>query len=135
MEIEIFPKRLLSASRVEKILNSIISLGMAKNIILHGPKLPKYVVVPSREHLTGIRVETGHEDLKRIRFGDKEVELTVKVGRIIIQPIEGIDLNVFSEKLREICNELLPFGFDIRMGQFTKTRPTISDSIREYIKQ
>lgn len=132
MEIEIFPRRLLSADRVEKILNSIIRLGMAENIILHGPKLPKYVVVPSREHPMGIRVETGHEDLRKIRFGSEEVELTVKVGRIIIQPIKGVDLDVFLERLKEMCNEQLPFGFDIRVGQFTKTQPTISDSMREY---
>ena len=121
MEIEIFPKRLLSSDTLEELLNSIIQLGMAKNVILQGPRLSKYYV----------NVMSYREDSRRIKFGDREIDLEVKVGRIIIQPMEGVDLQDLLNKLREICDVTLPFGFFIRTGQFTKMRPTISDSIRE----
>ncbi|MCP8308056.1 MAG: methyl-coenzyme M reductase operon protein D [archaeon] len=124
MEIEIFPKRLLSSDTLEELLNSIVQLRMCKSVILQGPRLPKHA----------INAETGYEDLRRIKFGDREIELEVKVGRIIIQPIEGVDLQDFLNKLKEICNKILPFGFFIKTGQFTKIRPTISDSIKESLK-
>jgi len=121
MEIEIFPKRLLSSNTLEELLNSIIQLRMAKNVILQGPRLSKYYV----------NVMNDREDLGRIKFGEREIDLEVKVGRIIIQPMEDVDLKDLLNELREICNRILPFGFFIRAGQFTKIRPTISDSIRE----
>ncbi|MCP8304431.1 MAG: methyl-coenzyme M reductase operon protein D [archaeon] len=120
MEIEIVPKRLLSADTVEELLKKIVQLGVVKNVILQGPKLPQYVIVPSREHSLGLKVETGHEDLRKIKFGDEEIELKVKVGRIIIQPIKDIDLHDFLEKLKEICDELLPFGFNLRVSFLQK---------------
>jgi methyl-coenzyme M reductase subunit D len=123
MEIEVFPKRLLSSDRLEQLLNSINQLGMAKNVILQGPRLPRQYgnIMPIREHE------------KRIRFGKKEIDLEVKVGRIIIQPQEGVDLKIFLNELREVCNVALPFGFFIRTGLFTKQRPTVSDFIRKGI--
>jgi len=123
MEIEIFPKRLLSSNTLEELLNSIIRLGMAKNVILQGPRLSKHYV----------NVMNDREDSRRIKFGEREMDLEVKVGRIIIQPMEGIDSKDLLNELREICNRILPFGFFIRTGQFTKIRPTISDSIRENV--
>ncbi|MCP8309971.1 MAG: methyl-coenzyme M reductase operon protein D [Candidatus Methylarchaceae archaeon HK01B] len=120
MEIEIFPKRLLSSDTVEEILKNLVRLESVKNVILQGPNLPKYVVVPSREHPMGLKVETGHEDLTKIKFGDGEIELKVKVGRIIIQPIKDTDLDNLLQKLKDICNDFLPFGFDIRVNFYKK---------------
>lgn len=123
MEIEVFPKRLLSSDTLEQLLDSINRLGMAKNVILQGPKLPRNYG----------NIMTIRGDERRIRFGEKEIDLEVKVGRIIIQPKEGVDLQIFLNDLREICNVALPFGFSIRTGLFTKQRPTVSDFIRKSI--
>ncbi|MCP8322720.1 MAG: methyl-coenzyme M reductase operon protein D [Candidatus Methylarchaceae archaeon HK02M2] len=113
MEIEIFPKRLLSGETVEKLLKNLIQLKV-KNVILQGPKLPKYVIVPSREYSMGLKVETGH-DFNKIKFVDREIELMVKVGRIIIEPISNTVMDDFMKKLKEICDKVLPFGYDIRV--------------------
>jgi len=115
MEIEIFPKRLLLANTSEDLLNSILETGMVRNIIVQGPKLSKSIIVPSREYATGLKVDIGHENLRNIKFGEREIELKVQVGRIIIEPKRNIDLNYFLEILQGFCKNLLPFGFDIKV--------------------
>ncbi|RLG36993.1 hypothetical protein DRN79_03895 [Methanosarcinales archaeon] len=35
------------------------------------------------------------------------------------------------ERIRTICDEHLPFGYDLSIGRFTKHRKTVSDYIRE----
>ena len=134
-EVEIFPRRLLSADTVEELLNALQWVENIRNIILQGPSLPKKVVVPCRESLTGLEVETGHEDRRFIKVGENIFELKIKVGRVILQLIDETRLEETLKKVREVCDEILSFGYDIRTGQFTKTRPTISDSIREYISK
>jgi methyl-coenzyme M reductase subunit D len=34
------------------------------------------------------------------------------------------------EKIKPICNQMMPYGYDIRIGRFIKLRPTVSDYIR-----
>ncbi|MGY0288718.1 MAG: methyl-coenzyme M reductase operon protein D [Thermoproteota archaeon] len=110
-DVEIFPNRLLSAKTAEKLLNAIEELEDVQEIVVHGPSL-------------------GRERREIISLHGKEVELRVAVGRIIMRTNNP---NSLVEKVREICDELLPFGYSIRVGKFLKDRPTIHDSIMQYL--
>lgn len=50
------------------------------------------------------------------------------VGRFILL-IDGSPEEII-EKITPICKQMMPYGFDIRVGKFTKPRPTVSDYIR-----
>ncbi|MCS7103718.1 MAG: methyl-coenzyme M reductase operon protein D [Candidatus Korarchaeum sp.] len=111
-DIEIFPNRLLSATTSEKLLNAISKLGGIEQIVVQGPSVSKKV----REE---------------VELSGERVELKVAVGRIVIRAAE--DPEGLMEKLKEICDELLPFGYSIRRGKLLKERPTIRDYIVQYI--
>lgn len=51
------------------------------------------------------------------------------VGRFILI----INVNSPEEvinKIKPICDQMMPYGYDIRIGRFVKLRPTVSDYIR-----
>lgn len=50
------------------------------------------------------------------------------VGRFILL-INGPPNEVIS-KITPICEKMMPYGYDIRVGKFIKPRPTVSDYIR-----
>lgn len=39
------------------------------------------------------------------------------------------------EAIKGICTEHLPFGYDIKIGRFTKYRATTSDYLRGHVKE
>ncbi len=48
------------------------------------------------------------------------------VGRLVLiigaaPPTEVI------EKIRPLCEQVMPYGYDIRIGRFTKPKPTVKD--------
>lgn len=51
------------------------------------------------------------------------------VGRFILL-INRVTPEEVIEKITPICEQMMPYGFDIRIGKFTKPRPTVSDYIR-----
>ena len=59
----------------------------------------------------------------------KEVELLVSVGDIIVT-IRQENLEEFVEKTKSILEETLNFGFDVRVGIFTRTQTTVSDNLK-----
>jgi methyl-coenzyme M reductase subunit D len=60
------------------------------------------------------------------------MELSVAVSRIILKS-KNADRVV--EKIHDICRELMPFGYSIRIGKFTKDYPTLHDYKVAYIMQ
>lgn len=51
------------------------------------------------------------------------------VGRFVLL-IDRTAPEEVIEKITPICEQMMPYGFDIRIGKFTKPRPTVSDYIR-----
>lgn len=125
VDIKIFPHRYLKPETSEKILNAIYDLGKdIIRVIVHGPSLPKYVYYgPARG------TPVNHSDRKVIKIKGEEVELTVKVGEIIVTvPYEKV--MEIEKKLHKICKEIFPFGYDIYVGVFTKVKPTVVDYLK-----
>ncbi|OQD59598.1 methyl-coenzyme M reductase, subunit delta [Methanobrevibacter arboriphilus JCM 13429 = DSM 1125] len=116
MDIEVFPHRVLGADTTEKLLNGIESLDDVKRTVIQGPRLP-----PEDPN-----EDPRYVDRRKITVNGKELELKVKTGRIFVE----ISNESTIDDIREICNEYLPFGFDINIGKYIRTQKTVSDNIK-----
>jgi len=52
------------------------------------------------------------------------------VGRFIVILKEEADVEEVIEKLRPVCDQMMPYGYYVRVGRFVKPRPTVSDYLR-----
>jgi methyl-coenzyme M reductase subunit D len=112
MDIEIFPNRYLSADTTEKILINLEEIESVKRVVLQGQRLPP--------------LEQEHPDRRIITIKGEEIDLQVKTGRILL---EIVDEKILDE-IRVICEEFLPFGFNISLGTFIRKQKTVSDKLK-----
>lgn len=111
MDIEIFPHRLLSADTTERLLNSLNDITGIKRMVLQGQKLPP---------------ESENPDRRTITVKGEEIDLQVKTGRVLME----IDSEETIDEIREVCEEHLPFGYNIHMGMFIRKQKTVTDRIK-----
>lgn len=112
MDIEIFPHRLLNIETAERLLNDLDGVDGIKRMIMHGPRLPQ-----ARE---------GHPDRRTIVVNGEEVEVQVKPGRILLE----IESEEVIDEIREVCEENIPFGYNIHMGHFIRKQKTVTDQLK-----
>jgi len=112
MDIEIFPHRLLNVDTAERLLNDLDRVKGIHRMLIHGPRLP-----PVRE---------GHPDRRTMTISGEEVEVQVKPGRILLE----IESEEVIEDVREICEDHLPFGYNIHIGHFIRKQKTVSDKLK-----
>jgi methyl-coenzyme M reductase subunit D len=112
MDIEIFPHRLLNTDTAERLLNNLDGIDGIKRMLIHGPRLP-----PIRE---------GHPDRRTIVVGGEEIDVQVKPGRILIE----IESEEVIEDIKEVCEEHLPFGYNIHIGHFIRKQKTVTDTLK-----
>ena len=117
MDIEIFPHRLLSADTTEKLLNDLEGLNGVKRMVIQGQRLPQ---------------DEDNPDQRIITIMGEEVDLQVKTGRVLME-IEGEET---IDDVKDICEDLLPFGYNIHVGTFIRKQKTVTDDIKygEYVK-
>jgi len=116
MDIEVFPHRVLGADTTEKLLNGIESINDVKRTVIQGPRLP-----PEDPN-----EDPRYSERRKITVNGKEVDLKVKTGRIFVEISNESTIN----EIKGICNEYLPFGFDINIGKYIRTQKTVSDNIK-----
>lgn len=112
MDIEIFPHRLLNVDTAERLLNDLDGIKGIKRMLIHGPRLP-----PVRE---------GHPDRRTIIISGEEVDVQVKPGRILLE----IESEEVIDAIKEVCEEHLPFGYNIHIGHFIRKQKTVSDQLK-----
>jgi methyl-coenzyme M reductase subunit D len=121
-EIMVMPSRLLSAETSEKIINCIYEVEHVRQITCQGESLPDEITMGPA---AGLKVN--HPERKRIKIKGKETELRILVGRIFVE-IDDIDnVEQALQCIETICEELLPFGFDLEVGRYSKFKPTVTD--------
>ena len=104
MDIEIFPHRILSANTTEKLLNDLEDVNGIKRMVIQGQRLPFQEVNPEGE----------------------KVDLQVQTGRILME----IEDEEIIDDIRDICEDHLPFGFNIHVGTFIRKQKTVTDQIK-----
>lgn len=111
MDIEIFPHRLLSPDTTEVLLNDLDEIQGVKRIVLQGERLPPHEINPDRKSIT---------------VSGDEIDLQIKTGRILmeIQDEEIID------NIKNVCEDHLPFGFNIHIGTFIRKQKTVTDNLK-----
>lgn len=111
MDIEIFPHRLLSADTTEKLLNDLEELEGVKRMVIQGQRLPQ---------------DKKNPDRRVINILGEEVDLQVKTGRVFME----IEEENIIEQVRAICEDNLPFGYNIHVGTFIRKQKTVSDGLK-----
>ncbi|OPX59406.1 MAG: Methyl-coenzyme M reductase I operon protein D [Methanobacterium sp. PtaB.Bin024] len=111
MDIEIFPHRLLSTETTEKLLNDLEEVEGIKRMVIQGQRLPPEEINPERRFIT---------------IKGEKVDLQVKTGRVLME-IEEEDI---IEELKPICENHLPFGYNIHVGTFIRKQKTVSDNLK-----
>ena len=111
MDIEIFPHRLLSADTTEKLLNDLEDLKGVKRMVIQGQRLPPEEINPERQFIT---------------VKGEKIDLQVKTGRIMME----IEEEEIIEEVKKICDEILPFGYNIHVGTFIRKQKTVTDYIK-----
>lgn len=123
-EIRITTKRLLGAESTEKVLNALSALGNIRQITLKGENLPAKINSGPNKG-----IDNNHPERRKIKFGDQEILLTKLVGDFFLElEVENEDmLSASVEEIDRICKEVIPFGFTMDVGRYSKYRPTLSD--------
>ena len=112
MDIEVFPHRYLSADTTENLLRGLEEIEGVKRMVLQGQRLPPYGI--------------GHPDRRIITIKGQEIDLQVKTGRVLME----IECEDVVDEVRNVCNELLPFGFNIHYGTFIRKEKTVTDNLK-----
>ena len=121
-EILIFPARLLKAETTEKILNRIYSIANVRHITVSGEDLPETLSAGP-----GKGQPVNHPERQTITVKGDKVELRLLVGRIFVEINDIDNVPKAMEEIEEVCKELLPFGFNLEVGRYSKFRPTVTD--------
>lgn len=121
-EIMVMPSRLLSADTTEKVLNRIYEIEHVRQVTCQGENLPKKLNLGP-----GTGLDVNHPERKKITVKGKETELWVQVGRIFVEVDDIDNVQKVTEAIKEICEELFPFGFDLEIGRYSKFKPTTTD--------
>jgi methyl-coenzyme M reductase subunit D len=121
-EVLIFPARLLKAETTEKLLNSVYEVPHVRHVTVSGESLPSTLTSGP-----GKGMENEHPERRKIKVKGSEIELRLLVGRIFVE-VEDVDfVDEVMAKVEEICKELLPFGFSLEVGRYSKFKPTVTD--------
>jgi methyl-coenzyme M reductase subunit D len=121
-EIMIMPSRLLSADTTEKILNKIYEVKYVRHINCQGESLPLKLTSGA-----GSGLLVNHPERKVIKVNGKDEEMRILVGRIFVEIEDFEHVEETLQKIEKICEELLPFGFDLEVGRYSKFKPTTTD--------
>ncbi len=128
-EIEIFPYRFLSPDTLEILLNKIIKIDGVLSVTLQGQRLTS-----AKGSKTCACTDEQSSEKNKIYVQSKEIELSILVGRIILEVLNE-KINEVIEKIKNMSKELLPFGYSTRVGKFTKDKQTLSDHKREWFQK
>ena len=123
-DVKIFPHRILKPTTTEKILNQILALDGVLRVLINGESLPTIVNFGPAKGLP-----VNHTDRKTINVRGNDVPLRVSVGEIILT-VQLDNLEDFVEQVDEILNDTLNFGYDVKVGIFTKTKTSVSDFMK-----
>jgi methyl-coenzyme M reductase subunit D len=118
LQVRIFPRRLLLPETAEKVLNEIDRVDGVIRMLINGKNLPRKVTSGP-----GTGADVNHPDRKIIHVGDCALELHIIVGEILVE----VEDESAVENLKNVCERVFPFPFELKRGHFIKKRPTLTD--------
>lgn len=123
-EVRIQCERLLLADSTEKLLNALVGVDKIRQINLKGESLPAMINSGPNKGIAN-----NHSERKVIKFGDREVELKHLVGDFFLElAVENQEeLEAKVEEIDRIVKPIIPFGYTIEVGRYSKYRPSLHD--------
>jgi methyl-coenzyme M reductase subunit D len=116
---------LLSADTTEKVLNALMKVEHIRQMNIHGEYLP-----PKVKSGPNTGIDVNHPERKTIVFGGREILLTNMVGSFFIE-LEGEEfVDDALAQIKEICDDVIPFGYNLDVGRYSKYKPTLTDYMR-----
>ena len=100
-EVEVFPYRLPSDETVSRFLTLLREMGGVCRVMMLGPSISYRKV---------------------IRVGEKPITLYIQVGKFWVE-MESLER---LEDLRRICQQVFPYGFELRVGRFGLAKEALS---------
>ncbi|RZN61134.1 MAG: methyl-coenzyme M reductase operon protein D [Methanonatronarchaeia archaeon] len=129
-QVQIFPDRLLLGDTASKIITKLSKIEEVREIVVTGPRIPKRI-----PYGPAAGIENPHSERKKLTIMDKEADLEVRVGRIILDlDAEEDELEPVMHDVTGICDQEISCDYSIEKGQYTKTKPTVTEYMR-YGKQ
>ena len=83
-----------------------------KRRVLQGQRLPP--------------AESGHPDHRVITLKGQKIDLQVKTGRFMME----IEAEPVMDEVRDVYENHLPFGFNIRVGTYIRRQKTVTDKLK-----
>ncbi len=123
-EVWIQYERLLMAESTEKVLNALVGVEKIRQINLKGESLPATINSGPNKGLPN-----NHSERRMIKFGDKEIELKHLVGDFYIELAvdNQEELEAKVKEIDEAIKGVVPFGYNITVGRYSKYRPSLHD--------
>ena len=123
-EVWIQYERLLMAESTEKVLNALVGVEKIRQINLKGESLPATINSGPNKGLPN-----NHSERRMIKFGDKEIELKHLVGDFYIELAvdNQEELETKVKEIDEAIKGVVPFGYNITVGRYSKYRPSLHD--------
>ena len=118
MDIEIFPYRVLGSDTTEKLLNDLESLEDLRRTVIHVPRFPKGEATLTPKY----------RERRVINVNGEDVVLQVKTARIFLE----ITMDSTIDDIEKICEEHIPYGFDINQDRsnYIRKQKTVTDRIK-----
>ncbi len=123
-EVWIQSPRLLKAESTERILNALEGVEKIRQINLKGESLPATINSGPNKGLPN-----DHSERRMIKFCGKEVELKHLVGDFYIELAvdDEEELNAKVKEIEDAVKDVMPFGYSIQIGRYSKYRPSLHD--------
>ena len=123
-EVRVMTNRLLGAETTEKVLCLIDRIDNIRQINMCGENLPRTISNgPAKGTLNN------HTERRIINVNGKEVELHCLVGSFYLEVAveDEAALNDKIEEIKAAFDKVIPDGYTVDLGRYSKYRPTLHD--------
>jgi methyl-coenzyme M reductase subunit D len=121
-QCRIVPIRMLHAERAAPFLEGLSTIPGVRRMLIHGPAFSA--------DLPGKTVESCEiqpPEYTEVTIGDQIVNMHVLMGDVTVETIDEEAIDQVSSYCKKFFSD---FPFQILVGQFMKTKPSLSDYIR-----
>jgi len=123
-ELRVMTNRLLGAETTEKVLCLVDKIENIRQINMCGESLPRTIGSgPAKGN------PNNHTERRIINVNGQEVELRCLVGSFYLELAvdDEAALNAKVEEIKAAFDKVIPDGYTIDLGRYSKYRPTLHD--------
>ena len=124
-QIRIVPIRMLQSDNAEKFLDGLSCIPGIRRILVHGPGHLNTPEKPEDYYEQQLPSST------EVRIADQSVHIRILLGDVIIEAVDERAVQKIADYCEDFFDDL---SFQILVGKFIKTDPSLSDYLHENAK-